>query len=148
MLLASNGVKTWGIAAVAAAIIAAVLFTYTYTNAPTVTIGGHTIFVEIQDTDSERNKGLSGRSSLAEGRGMLFVFEGDGIYSFWMKDMLFPIDIIWISSNGNIVDINENVAPDTYPKTFSSQSPARYVLELPANTVKRLRISVGDIVRL
>ncbi len=140
--------KKWGITAIAAAIIAAALFAYTSTDVSTIKINDHSIVVEIKNTEAEREKGLSDRSSLAEGHGMLFVFEKDGTYPFWMKDMLFPIDIIWISSSGSIIGIYENITPDTYPQTFSSQSPARYVLELPANSVKRLKINVGDIVRL
>jgi uncharacterized membrane protein (UPF0127 family) len=79
---------------------------------------------------------------------MLFVFPEDGLYSFWMKDMLISIDILWISADGEIVHIVERVSPESYPEHFVSESPARYVLELPAGYVGSRGISVGDIVRL
>ena len=140
--------KKWGIAVIFAAIIAVAMFAYIKTAEPTVTINGHVIKVEIENTDATRERGLGGRTSLANDHGMLFVFDTDGTYPFWMKDMNFPIDMIWISSDGHVVDMHENVASDTYPQTFSSQVPARYVLELSANAVKRLDLHVGDIVRL
>src|SRR3989338_1806519 len=75
---------------------------------------------------------LSGRSGLAEGEGMLFVFPQDGKYGFWMKDMRFSIDILWLNASGMVVYMAQNVSPDSFPKSFESDVPARYVLELPA----------------
>jgi len=114
----------------------------------TVQIRDHTIRVDIADTSESRAIGLGGRESLSKGEGMLFVFPDDGVYSFWMKDMVFAIDILWISSEGEIVDLKENISPDTYPASFMPRSAARYVLELPAGTVEEYGLELGDIVRL
>lgn len=113
-----------------------------------VEINGKTVRVEIAGTPSLRARGLGGHSSLLENEGMLFVFPVDGKYSFWMKDMLFPIDIVWIAADGHIVDIARNVSPETYPQTFEPSVPVRYVLELPAGYSDAHNVLVGDRVRL
>jgi uncharacterized membrane protein (UPF0127 family) len=84
---------------------------------------------ELADTESKRTQGLSGRTELPAGYGMLFVFERAGRYGFWMKDMHVSIDIIWLTDDGVILDIEENVAPETYPTPFYPPVPVRYVLE-------------------
>lgn len=102
------------------------------------------ITVEIADTDASRVQGLSGRQSLLPNHGMLFVFGHDGFFSFWMKDMHFPIDMVWVSAVGNIVYMQENISPNTYPQSFVSTTSARYVLELPAHYVSEHHVKVGD----
>lgn len=109
---------------------------------------GESIRVSIADTDATREKGLGGRSGLASDEGMLFIFPKDGIYAFWMKDMQFSIDIVWLSAEGRVVYIAQNVSPSTYPRDFVPESPARYVLELPAGYCLSHGVQVGDIVRL
>lgn len=108
-------------------------------------IGDAAITVEIADTPGKRAKGLSGRESLAENRGMLFVFDKPGYYSFWMKDMLIPLDFIWLNG-GEIIQINENIRPKDYPppKFFTPKYPADSVLEINAGTAKKLNIKIGD----
>jgi len=78
---------------------------------------------------------------------MLFVFPKDGKYAFWMKDMHFPIDIIWLSAEGSVVYMAQNVPPGSFPQTFRPDVLARYVLELPAGYAKEYNVVVGDIVR-
>lgn len=113
----------------------------------TLTLGGEHIVAEVRDTPRARTQGLSGRDFLEEGKGMLFVFPVDGYYSFWMKDMKFPIDIVWISKDGSVVDIQNEVSPETYPEySFAPQDTARYVLELRAGFVKEHGVSVGSVV--
>lgn len=114
----------------------------------TITLAGREIRVTIADTPEERAHGLSGRVRLSEDEGMLFVFPGDGKYAFWMKDMRFSIDILWIAADGEVVHIVERAAPETYPRTFVSEGLARYVLELPAGDAEVRNVRVGDIVRL
>ena len=95
-------------------------------------------------TSSEaRVRGLSGRESLKPDQGMLFVFERPDISGFWMKDMLFPLDIIWIDENKKIVGINENVSPETFPNLFFSPKPVLYVLELNAGIAKEMKLSTS-----
>ena len=99
--------------------------------------------LEIADTEGKRIRGLSGREYLADGTGMLFLFPSSGFYGFWMKDMNFSIDILWIDEDFKIVHIEREVHPDTYPKSFTSQEPAKYVLELNAGDALRLDLIVG-----
>ena len=113
-----------------------------------VRIGGQTVRVTIADTPVARAHGLSGRASLASDEGMLFVFEKEDFHSFWMKDMLFSIDIIWFSSEKAVVDIAVNVSPDTFPAAFLPRAPARYVLELPAGFVEEYTVQIGDVFEL
>lgn len=114
----------------------------------TVQLKGETIRVSVADTESTRGQGLSGRTGLAADEGMLFVFPQDGEHAFWMKDMLFSIDILWLSADGEVVYMAENVSPESYPQSFRSDVPARYVLELPAGYAKAYTVEVGDVVQL
>jgi len=111
-------------------------------------IGGGSIEVEIADSVEERTKGLSGREMVPEGYGMLFVFEEKGSYNFWMKDMLVPIDIIWLRDDGTIIGIERNVSPDTYPKTFTSPEPVRYVLETAVGEAERQGWDIGSTISI
>lgn len=98
---------------------------------------------EVVDTDELLAKGLGGRDSLQQDQGMLFVFKSLGKYSFWMKDMNFAIDIVWIDSNKKVIDIESNVSPDTYPKLFTSKQSVLYVLEINAGIGEKLGITEG-----
>ena len=113
-----------------------------------VRIGMNTIRVGIAGTEDARERGLGGRDSLDPDEGMLFVFSKDDTYAFWMKDMHFPIDIIWFARDGTIVDFKESIAPDTYPLSFSPKKPAHYVLEVPAGYVHAHGIWTGSTVIL
>ena len=114
----------------------------------TVALRGQTVRVSVADTPASRQRGLGGRSGLAPDEGMLFVFPQDGTYGFWMKDMSFSIDILWLSADGAVVYMAQNVSPDTYPQRFGPAEPARYVLELHAGFVIENNVTIGDIVRL
>src|SRR3989344_5408813 len=74
-----------------------------------IKINDPTITVEVVVTDETRRLGLSGRSTLPEGSGMFFIFDTPGLYAFWMKDMHFSIDIVWIDENFVVVDMDKNV---------------------------------------
>lgn len=99
--------------------------------------------VEIADEAHEQTQGLSGRERLAQNEGMLFIFPYSAIPTFWMKDMLFSLDMIWIDENGKIVDITKNIAPETYPTTFSPPSQIKYVLEVNAGWSDANKIKIG-----
>jgi uncharacterized membrane protein (UPF0127 family) len=114
----------------------------------TIYIGSSAINVTVADEEAERVQGLSGVSSLREREGKLFVFDTDGRFGIWMKDMKIPLDIIWIDKNLKIVHMVENVSPDTYPEVFAPASDARFVLEMNAHFVSSLRVNVGDILTL
>ncbi len=111
------------------------------------------IKVQIADSPETRSKGLSGRQSLATDEGMLFVFDKSDRYPFWMKEMNFALDFVWISGSG-VADVTENVpapapnTPDSALTIFSAKTPIDKVLEVPAGTIKNLNIKVGDSIKL
>ncbi len=94
-----------------------------------IRVGDKTILVEIADTPEERAQGLSGRAGLPAGHGVLFVFDSHGLYGFWMKEMNFSIDIIWLSEEFQVIDIARSVSPNTFPHVFYPPRPVKYVLE-------------------
>jgi len=107
----------------------------------TVTIKNTAINVEVARSDSARAKGLSGRSKLVEGKGMLFVFSEASVYPFTMKEMLFPIDIIWIADE-KIVYIEHNAQPGV--ENIIPEAAASYVLEVKGGVAVRYGWQVGD----
>lgn len=109
-----------------------------------VTIGSTTFKAEIADNSLARQKGLSGRPGLAPDGAMLFVFESDGLWSFWMNNMQFSIDTVWLDSAKRVVHIEPRMSPGAEAHSFKPRTPARYVLELPAGTVERHNITVGS----
>ncbi|MBP9771513.1 MAG: DUF192 domain-containing protein [Candidatus Pacebacteria bacterium] len=98
----------------------------------TIDIDGFSLLTEIVDTPESRSRGLSGREGLADDAGMLFVFNEPGIFGFWMKDMLFSIDMAWLNEDFCIIYLARNVSPDTYPTVFAPSVPALYVIEAKA----------------
>jgi uncharacterized membrane protein (UPF0127 family) len=109
-----------------------------------VTIDGHTIYADLAENPAQQELGLGNRTSLGVHQGMLFQFPNDDIHMFWMKDMSFSIDMIWLSADGTIIYIQPNVAPSTYPEAFGPNELSRYVLEVPANFAANNGIKVGD----
>jgi len=107
----------------------------------TITVKSTAINVEVARTDSARAKGLSGRSKLADGKGMLFVFDEARVYPFTMKEMLFYIDIIWISDD-KIAFMEKNAQPGE--ESITPDSAAVYVLEVRGGTAERLGWQISD----
>ncbi len=97
----------------------------------------------VADTEESRIRGLSGISSMKEDTALLFVFDRPGYYGIWMKDMLFSIDIIWLNENFEVIHIEKNVSPDTYPKTFSAQKMSSFVIEANTGFCEKNDIFVG-----
>ena len=114
----------------------------------TVTIAGKTLTVAVVDTNPARERGLSGTKKITDDQGMLFVFDTEDTYAFWMKDMLFPLDIIWLSSDLHIVYIQKNATPASYPTAFTPTAPARYVLEVNAGFSEKNNVHIGDQVNM
>lgn len=112
-----------------------------------VVLGTETFKVEVSDTDRLREQGLSGHKPLMKNEGMLFIFEKEGNYGFWMKDMLFSIDIIWIDKNFVVNHIESGVSPETYPKVFYPQGEILYVLEVLGGQASSSKIKIGDSVK-
>ena len=111
---------------------------------PTIRIGETTLRIEIVDTQELREKGLSERMSLEKNKGMLFVFEKPGTPGFWMKDMNFAIDIIWIDKDNKVVEITNSITPETFPEVFYSKEPIQYVLEVNAGWAKENDVQLRD----
>lgn len=103
---------------------------------------------EIVTSEGAKARGLSGRSEIPENYGMLFVFDTPAKHGFWMKDMLASIDIIWLSNEGVVLDIEDSVSPDTYPKGFYPPSPVKYVLETKEGESRRRGWEVGTQIQL
>jgi len=116
-------------------------------NKPQVCINEKCFQVEIAKTQAEREKGLMFRENLDEDKAMLFIFENSGIYSFWMKNTLLPLDIIWVNENKEVMFIKENAQPLNETFIIPNQS-AIYVLELNAGIVNKFNISIGNPVKL
>lgn len=113
-------------------------------NHKTIQIGGGTIRAELALTLEQQKQGLSGRTSLAPNTGMLFDFGNSSKWGIWMKDMNFPIDVLWITDNFKISDIVENMTPASYPQAYLPSVPVRYVLEIPSGGVQKYGIKVGQ----
>jgi uncharacterized protein len=109
----------------------------------TLRVGDERFALQVANTEREREQGLGGRNSLARNAGMLFSFPDSGAHCFWMKDMKFPLDMVWLNSDKQVVHIAQNVSPQTYPHTFCSSTPARYVVELNAGMVSSVDIHEG-----
>ena len=106
-----------------------------------IRLGQQVFGAEVANTDATRQKGLGGRSCIGENQAMLFEFNSPGNYSFWMKDMKFPLDIVWLSVDKKVVFIKNNVSPATYPQSFVNNQPAQYVLEIKAGKAKQLSLT-------
>jgi uncharacterized membrane protein (UPF0127 family) len=110
----------------------------------TFKIGSTSLKLEYATTPQQQTTGLSGRASLDNDSGLLFVFDQPAKQCIWMKDMNFDIDIIWLGSNKKIIKVAQQVSPDTYPESFCSDQPAKYVLEVNAKTAESLGWQIGD----
>jgi uncharacterized protein len=109
--------------------------------------GVHRVDVEVAATPESRARGLMWRKELPAGQGMLFIFPEENVQSFWMRNTLIPLDMLFINSAGRIVGIIERAEP----RTLSSRSvgvPGRYVLEVPGGWSQSQGITRGGTVEL
>ena len=79
---------------------------------------------------------------------MLFVFDAPSRYGFWMKDMNFAVDIVWIDERSRVIDVEKEVTPETFPQVFYPDQPVKYVLELPTGAVDKYQIATGTVIQL
>lgn len=100
--------------------------------------------VEVAQTSKEKSLGLGGREGLNTNAGMLFIFGKPSRQYFWMKDMKFPIDIVWIDKNKKVSGFVENAKPEDYPEAYPSPQDVSYVLEISSGAVKKQGIKIGD----
>lgn len=115
-----------------------------------VCFGTSCLTVEVADSQAERSAGLMFRKSLADSRGMLFVFPHSDRWGFWMKNTLIPLDIIWLDEGGRIVDMAKGVQPHAgdNPPTLAPVFAARYVVEANAGFAEKHGVKVGDRARI
>ena len=119
---------------------------FSYAHATVIAPNGVSIPVEVSDTPEKRSLGLGKRDKLEKGWGMLFVFEKRIPHSCWMKNMRFPIDIIWLD-NQRIVELAENVPPPQEgesPKVMEPRLPSNFVLEIESGRARALGLKVGQ----
>lgn len=129
----------------AVVVVVAVVFIAEYMKPRTdVRIGDGVYRARIVRSGAELAKGLSGTTELGAGQAMLFVFPEQKIWSIWMKDMQYPIDVVWFNNKKIVVHIVKNMSPESYPESFTPDKPARYVLELPAGSVESRRIQIDQ----
>ena len=113
-----------------------------------LTYPGGSLTVELATTAEERTRGLSGRESMPRDAGMLFDLGVVQNTSFWMKDMRFPLDMVWIGEDKRITGVTTDVqaqpgAADSQLKLYPSTGPVRYVLELNAGVAAEPRLDAG-----
>lgn len=133
-----------------AVVLVGIFSLWFYTRHPlqsTVTIRNATFVVDVAITPKEKEIGLGYRNSLATDHGMLFVYDHKEIYSYWMRNMNFPIDIIWIDDR-TIVDITKDIPPPANSTNqlplYRPSIPVDKVLEVNAGLTDTYNISVGD----
>lgn len=116
-----------------------------------VTVGSATTSAEVAQSDAKKRLGLGMREKLDAGTGMLFAFNNPGpcpnSCSFWNKDMLFPIDIVWIR-DGTVVDLYGHLPAYAKQKDFTIMTKAQvnFILEVPDGFIKTNNIKIGDTV--
>ena len=106
------------------------------------------VSVAVASTETQKELGLSVRTYLKSDEGMWFPFVTDDKYGFWMKEMQFPIDIVWFDSSLHVVYAVEDVHPDSYPQVFRPEVSARNVLEVGPHRAKELGLVVGAQITL
>jgi len=110
-----------------------------------VRIGSGVYSLWLADSETARIQGLSGVEKIHLNGGLLMAYDTNDMHGIWMKDMNFPLDLIWLDSNKEIVYIVKNAPPEDPATTvYVPKSAARYVLELPAGSVKKAGIKTGD----
>lgn len=121
-------------------ILGFVLSRIIFQNTPILELDGERFHLKTALSESDRIKGLSGRPNLSSNSGLLFVFEKEHLPGIWMKDMNFPISIIWLDSNCMVTGFKALATPQSYPEVFMPEKPSRFVVEV--NPLQKV-ISVG-----
>ena len=117
---------------------------------PTATLpDGTRVRLELAVTPQEHQLGLMFRDSLAADHGMLFIFDDDGIWPFWMKNTFIPLDMVWLDGAGVVADVRDDVQPcrgDPCP-SYTPRARSRYVLELASGTSRAHGVKTGTTLR-
>lgn len=132
------------------AAVVAISLPFFFQSRPTTTLQneGRKYRLEIVTTAAAQEKGLGGRKNMATDHGMIFVFSKPATQCFWMKDMQFSLDMIWLDSTKRVTKVAANISPATYPEKYCSDVTTKYVIELNAGEAEKAGIGVGDTLRL
>jgi uncharacterized membrane protein (UPF0127 family) len=145
LLQARNQRRRLLVVLVAALVVVSVVVWISAARGPKLHAAGHTYRLEIAATEMQQEKGLGDRDSIPTDRGMLFTYTAPGRYCYWMKDMRFPLDIIWFDAQKRVVKIEQNLQPNTYPKTYCpADKNVQYVIELNAGQAAELQLQLGQ----
>ncbi len=130
-------------------LVAFLMFIYLLPKTPIAEINGHIFSLYLAKTSEEQSVGLAKYNKINQNQGMLFLFQRADNYSFWMKDMQFPIDIIFIENN-KVVDVFQNVpvSPNDNLPVYTTKTKADKVLEINSGLAKKYNIKIGAEVRL
>jgi uncharacterized membrane protein (UPF0127 family) len=110
-----------------------------------VRLGSGVFHLRLANDETARQLGLSGVESLKPTEGLLMVFDTDGTWEIWMKDMKVALDIIWLDSNKEVIYSVKNADPElSTDKIFRPNGPARYVVELSAGSIEQYGIKTGE----
>jgi uncharacterized membrane protein (UPF0127 family) len=110
----------------------------------TIHLGDGVYTANVAKTQQDRDKALGGSYSLGDSQALLLVYDTDGRWAITMKDMNYPIDIVWLDKDKKVVYIVKNAPPESYPyQQFEPNSDARYVVELPEGAVGQKKIAIG-----
>lgn len=130
------------------------VFVFTYLNQKsetsnnfdhyTLSLNGVNIKHILANTAETRVKGLSGMESLPKDTVMFFIFDVPDKYGIWMKDMKFPVDIIWLDHEGRVITLESNVSPDTFPKVFFPLENSLYTIEANSGFIDKNQLEVGS----
>lgn len=101
------------------------------------------INTSVATSSDDQELGLGGRESMPKKDGMIFAFPDSASRGFWMQDMLFPIDMVWVREDKTVAGVTSNIATSTYPEIFLPPEPVMYVLELNAGSAKDFGIATG-----
>jgi uncharacterized membrane protein (UPF0127 family) len=143
-------VKKWWVSSVAVILVVAASLGFLYwqmnrEQITTLELKDRTYRLTVSQTEADREHGLSDTPSLPSDHAMLFVFPSVGRPAIWMKDMNYPIDIVWLDSDKKVVYTVANAQPSSYPDTiFQTDKDSRYVIELSAGTIEKTNIKRGD----
>lgn len=99
---------------------------------------GREVILYVADSIEKQTQGLSGVEKLGLNEGMIFTYQNEGERVFWMKDMNFPIDILWFDEGNNLVHVEENVRPENYPDIYGRGVEALYIIEFNAGFIDKL----------
>jgi uncharacterized membrane protein (UPF0127 family) len=108
----------------------------------------HCFNVEVAETKKQQTQGLMNKEALEENEGMLFEYAEEGEHNIWMKNMRFPIDIIWLDENKKVIYLQENAQPcsESFCQIYKANKLSKYVIELPAGTADKINLQIGDSV--